>query len=69
MVRRWPEAFGSPWPEFLVPISDASGCGSVEHVDCCTDEGAVWQTDSGYLAALHPSLWEYLRKAVMEGRP
>jgi hypothetical protein len=68
MVQRWPEAFGNPWPETLVPISDASGCGSVEHIDCSTEEGAVWRTDSGYLGVLHPSLMEYLRRAVAEGR-
>jgi hypothetical protein len=64
MVRVWPEVFGKPWPDRLVPISDASGCGMVEHVDCGTDEGRVWRTDSGYLTELYPSLWEYFQRVL-----
>jgi len=67
MVRTWPEVFGKPWPDRFVPISDASGCGMVEHVDCSTDEGRVWRTDSGYLTELYPSLWEYFRRVVAAG--
>lgn len=67
MLRRWPEVFGQPWPERLVPISDASGCGMVEHVDCGTDEGRVWRTDSGQLIELYPSLWEHLRRVLANG--
>src|SRR5207249_4642486 len=66
MVRSWPEAFGKPWPDRLVPISDASGCGMVEHVDCSVDEGRVWRTDSGYLTEFRPSLWEHFRQVVAE---
>ncbi len=58
-----------PWPEGLIPIYDGLGCGRVDHLDCTTPHGAVWQTDSGTLHKRLDSLEEYLHESVNKWSP
>ena len=51
-------------PPRLLPINDALGCGMVDYVDCRTDEGKIWRTDSGSLSERQPTLYQYLREAI-----
>lgn len=64
-LDRWRREGDIPYlPPRLLPIDDALGCGMVDYVDCRTDEGKIWRTDSGSLIERQPTLYQYFREAI-----